>query len=178
MNPINQTFPSLNGIDPSWADIKFVFSVAGAPILGPAASVLPTIEIEDIAAINTSRALEVGYKEGATGGRRSGRSTGRASDESSITFWRSGFEKFCEILAMTAPKRGANEYAISLVHFDFSQFHTPFGSANIYQRRVLGCRVIGDTMNSQVSSDVQQVEVPLSVMKIVDVNKGKNLVLI
>jgi len=43
---------------------------------------------------------------------------------------------------------------------------------------VLGCRVVGDTMNSQVSADVQQVEVPLSVMKIVDVNKGKNLTLI
>jgi hypothetical protein len=178
MNPINQTFPSLNGIDPSWADIKFVFSVAGVPILGPAASALPIIDIEDIAAINTSRAVEVGYKEGATGGRRNGRSTGRESAEASITFWRSGFEKFCEILAMTAPRRGANEYAISLVHFDFSQFHTPFGSLKVFERRVQGCRVIGDTMNSQVSSDVQQVEVPLSTMKIIDVIAGKNLTLI
>jgi|SRR5688572_3015371 len=132
MNPINQTFPSLNGVDPSWADIKFVFSVASVPILGAAASALPVIEIEDIAAINTSRALDVGYKEGATGGRRSGRSTGRESAESSITFWRSGYEKFCEILAMTAPSRGGNEYAIGLVHFDFSQFHTPFGSVAMF----------------------------------------------
>lgn len=174
MNPLNQLFPKMNDISPSWADMKFTFALAGG---GPITGALPVIDVSDIAAVNTSRTVEVGKKYGLSGGRMTGRSTGQESSEASITFWLDGLVTFKEILMTVAPIRGG-QAAISLVHFNITQLWTPPMSTKIFHRKILGCRVLGDTLNSAEGPDIQQVEVPLSVAQIVDVINGREVSLL
>jgi hypothetical protein len=164
----NNEFPILDGIAPSWADIIVRATPSGGPL----------VEMRDIAAINTGRSLEVGIQEGVTGGRPKARTSGKAGFEASITFYRSGYDLFIEALSLLAPNVRGNEYAISLVHFGIEIQHTPFGSSRIFHRRLKGCRVMGDTMNSAEGTDAQQVECPLSVIVIADVVGGREIVLV
>jgi hypothetical protein len=164
---INQQYPILNGIAPSWADVKVECSIYDGPL----------VETSDIQAINTSRSVEVGVQRGASGGRVMRRTVGQGDQEASMNLYRSGYQDLIRKLASVAPSRG-NERLISLVHFDIQYQYSPPGSVEIYERKILGCRVIGDTMNDTEGSDAQQVEVPLSCVKIVDVIDGVEVVLI
>lgn len=173
MNPVNQLFPTVNGISPDWASIRLHIGLDTSPLSGAA----PLLMVDDFAAINTSRAVEIGKKQGASGGRDTGRGTGAVSQECSVTFWREGYDKLLEALVAVAPRRG-NQALISLVHFSIIVQHTPPGSTKIFDRRVRGCRIAGDTMNSAVGTDVQQVEVPLNVMQIIDIVNGVEVALL
>jgi hypothetical protein len=67
---------------------------------------------------------------------------------------------------------------ISLVHFNLIWQYSVLGDVEIYERRMKGCRWMGDTMNDTEGSDPQEVEVPLSVMQVVDVIDGLEVVLV
>lgn len=168
---VNNEYPVYDGIPPSWADLIVECAIYDGALFG----------IKDVAAINTSRSVEVGEKRGLSGGRVMGRTTGAQSAEASITFYLDGFTTFCENLATAAEAKGlvrGNEVLISLVHFDFLMQWSAPGSAKIHKRRVLGARVLGDTISPAEGTDAQQVEVPLSVIKIADVVNGRDVVLL
>ena len=67
---------------------------------------------------------------------------------------------------------------ISLVQFQIQVQHTPPGSDEIYEFRLKGCRIAGRTLNSAEGSDAEQVEVPLSIIELVDIIDGQEIVLI
>jgi hypothetical protein len=163
----NNEFPILDGIAPSWADIIVRATPKGGPL----------IEMKDIAAINTGTSLEVGEQEGASGGRVIKRTSGRGKQEASITFYRSGFQRFLRALMALAPSRG-NQRLISLVHFGIQIQHTPPGDVEIYEYRIKGCRYMGRTMNAAEGVDAQQVECPISVLEIADMIDGEEVVMI
>lgn len=168
---VHNEFPLYNGIAPSWADA--ICKVTGTDI--------ELLELKDIAAINTSRSLEVGEQRGLSGGRVMKRTTGATSQEASLGLYRSGFDAFIRRLVAAAESQGhtrGNEILISLVHFDFQWLYTPPGSALIFERRLYGCRYMGDTMNTAEGIDADQVECPLSVIKIADIIDGKEVVLL
>lgn len=168
---LNNAYPILNGIAPSWADIVVKVTPYGGALF----------TTKDIAAINTSRTVEVGEKRGASGGQVIATTTGAESSEGSITFYRSGFQQALRNLIVIAEANGlvrGNQVAISLVHFDIQVQHTPPGSVEIFDRRLRGCRFTGDTMNAAEGTDAQQVEVPLHIKKIVDMIDGKEVVLL
>jgi len=164
---MNNNYPIVNGIAVSWADIGVLLTPDGQPIL----------KAEDIAAIHTGRSVEVGEQRGASGGRVMRRTTGAVSYEMSITFYRSGFQKLLRALAASAPSRG-NQKAISLVTSSVQIQHTPLGETEIYDRRCKGCRYLGDTLDGAEGTDADQIEVPFSVIEIVDMIDGKEVVLL
>lgn len=166
--PVNE-YPILDGIAPSWADISVKIAATGVDL----------IRMVDIAAINTGRSVEVGEQRGATGGLVKRRTTGSASQEASMTLYRTGLQQMLRVLkdhAQALPR--GNQKRVSLVHFNIFVLHTPPGDDDIYERRIKGCRITGDTMNSAEGSDAQQVEVPLSPIQIVDVIDGEEVVLL
>ncbi len=168
---LNNEYPTVNGVATSWADIV----VTGTPEGGP------QIDIKDIAAISTSRTVEVGEQRGASGGRVTRRTTGQVSYEGSITFYRSGYQKFLRSMVAAAKAQGlvrGNQIAISPVVFGLQIQHTPLGSDEIYDRRAKGCRVLGDTLDAAEGTDADQIEVPLSIIEIADILDGEEVVLL
>jgi hypothetical protein len=97
----------LDGVAPSWADIIVKITGSGISLL----------TVDDFAAINSSRTVEVGELQGASGGRVIKRTTGALKQEASITLYRSGYQKMLRTLMQNAPVRG-NQRLLSLVHFD------------------------------------------------------------
>jgi hypothetical protein len=164
---VSTDFPVLDGIAPSWADIIVRATPAGGAL----------IEMKDISAINTGRSVEVGEQKGASGGRVIKRTTGEAKYEGSLTLYRSGYQKLLRGLMELAPSRG-NQRIISLVHFGIQVQHTPPGDVEIYEYRLKGCRLIGGTVNSAEGTDADTVEVPLSVLEIVDMIDGVEVVML
>ncbi len=161
------SYPLLDGIAPSWADITLKITPSGGPIL----------TVEDFAALHSGRSVEVGEQRGASGGRVMRRTTGAVSYESSITFYRTGYQKLIRELAKLAPSRG-NQKLVGLVHWGVQVQHKPFNSAEIYERRWKGCRLLGDTLDAAEGTDADQVEVPVSVIEIVDMIDGAEVVLL
>ncbi len=161
------SYPLVNDIAPSWADIILKATPDGGPLL----------EIEDFAAISSGRSVEVGEQRGASGGRVMRRTTGAVSYEASITFYRTGYQKFLRELAKLAQSRG-NQKRISLVHFGVQIQHTPLGSEEIFDRRWKGCRVLGDTHDGSEGVEADKIEVPISVIEIVDMIDGEEVVLL
>lgn len=164
---VNNEYPVLDGMAPSFADISVKAKPNGAPL----------IEMVDIAAINTSSTLEIGEQRGASGGRVLRRTTGSKTDEASWTLYRSGAQKLLRSLMAIAPRRG-NQALVSLVHFDIIVQHTPPGDVEIYEYRLKGCRVSGRTLNSAEGTDAEQVEIPLSIGELVDIIDGVEVVLL
>jgi hypothetical protein len=162
----NNQYPVLDGIAPSWADVKCTLAATGLPLL----------EMWDIKAFNTGRSVEVGAQK--SGGRVIKRTTGDSSQDASITLYRDGFDKLISGLAKAAPKVRGDYYAISLVHFGFVVQHTPPGSVKVYERRLTGCRVLTDALNGAEGTDADSVEVGLSTIEIVDIVDGKKIVLL
>ncbi len=164
---INSEYPLYNGVSVSWADLDAKVSPDGGALF----------TIDDIAAFHTGRSVEVGEQRGRTGGRVKKRTAGAASQEASITFYRDGFQRFIRNLAAIAPARG-NQKAIALVHFTVDFKHTPLNDTEIYQRICRGCRYLGDTLDGAEGTDADQIEVPLSVIEIVDMIDGAEVVLV
>lgn len=154
----NQEFPNVDGVAPSWADVKVTAAIAGGSL----------VETPDIQAINTGRTLEVGTQMRA--GRVHKRTRGQVTSESSITFYRDGHTAFMNALTELAPRQG-NRALLGLVEFDVTVQHEVPGDPTIYTRKLVGCRLGGDTMNSAEGTDAQVVEVPLHVKEIIDINK-------
>ena len=166
---MNNDYPILNGIAPSWADIIVRCTPEGAPL----------IDVKDIASINTSSSVEVGEQRGASGGRVMRRTTGAVSYEASMSLYRSGYQKFIRALAAAAESIGqlrGNQRAIATVHFDIQIQHTPINDVEIYERILRGCRCLGSAVNGAEGTDADQVEVTLNPLEIVDIIDGKEVV--
>lgn len=161
-----QEFPNVDGVAPSWADIKVTAGVSGGSL----------VETPDIQAVNTGRTLEVGTQMRA--GRVHKRTRGQVTSEASITFYRDGYSAFIDALAEVAPRDG-NRALIGLVEFDITVQHEVPGDPRIYMRKLVGCRIAGDTMNSAEGTDAQVVEQPLHVKEAIDINgDGTEIVLL
>lgn len=147
----------LDGIAPSWADLT-------ATVAGYTGGV--ELDIKDIASITTGVAIEIGEQRG-TGGQLRRRTRGQATYEGAINFYQDGYEKFGEMLLETAPRENG-EALIGLVHWDLVIQFMPPGTSRIYTRKLLGCRMAGSNLNPTEGVDANQVEVPVSVAKILD----------
>lgn len=165
---LNNEFPVLDGIVPSWADIIVKITPNGAPVLS----------VKDIQAINSGVSVEVGEQRGASGGRVIKRTTGSVSYEASMTLYRDGYQKLLRGLNVAAESsqlvRG-NQRAISLVHFGIQVQHTPPGSVEIFEYRIKGCRLLGRNLNGTEGTDADVVEVALNPLEIVDMIDGKEI---
>lgn len=169
--PVNSMFPVLDGIAPSWADVICKSAATGAALL----------DNKDIKAINTSGALTIGEKEGASGGRVIDFTTGSVRYEASLTLYQDGWLKLLENLKQTAESlrytRG-NQVIVGLVSFGLQIQFTPPGSTRIYDRRIKGARIAGFTANTQEGTEANEVEVPLKIKEIVEMIGGKEIVLL
>jgi hypothetical protein len=142
-------FPTLNEVEPSWADIRVNFPIYGGQ----------TVVTPDIAAIKWSDKVEVGTVRGTNGGRKSKRTTGQYDCDGAITFYRSGWGIFRTALATRNKK-------ISLVGFDIIIQHTPPGVADILSVKILGCRILGRSLDMAEGSDAEKIEIPINPMRI------------
>lgn len=165
---INQAYPSIDGVVPSWADIQ-----ANALLNDGTAK----INLPDIAAIKSGRSVDLGVMKGASGGRVMARTGGEEKSEASITFYLGGWVAFQRELAKYAPLRG-NQALIRYVHFDLLVEWTPEGSVEIFRRKMKGCCVIGDAVDSAEGTDAQVSEVPLSTVQVVNIIDGREIALI
>ncbi len=161
-------FPVLDGITPSYADIKVTFSGTDLTIL----------EMDDIKSINTGTTVEVGEKRGASGGRVMKRTTGSAKYEASATLYREGYQKLLRQLKGKAPLRRGNQRAISLVHFQVKVSHTPPGSTEVFEYVIKGCRLLGRDLNSAEGNDADTVDIKLNPIEIADIIDGEEVVLL
>jgi len=154
-------YPLLDGVAPSWADINCIASKDGAPLL----------TVKDFQSINTNTTVEVGEQRGASGGRVIRRTTGQESFEANIVVYRTGYQSLIRSLMVHAPTRG-NSKAVSLVHFDIQVMHTPPGSDDVFEYQLRGCRLLGRALNSAEGTDSETVDLPLSLVQIVDIIDG------
>jgi hypothetical protein len=174
--------PLINGFAPSWCDIAVRISGGGGPL----------IELGDIAAIDYNATVEVG--EQREGGRVVNRTRGSVSYEVSMTLYASGYQKLLTGLIAAAPLRGAQSL-LSLAVFSINIQFTPptggglagqaigavagaLGVGGIFETRLKGCRILGRSVSAAEGNDAQRVEVPLSVIEIVDIVGGKEVVLV
>jgi hypothetical protein len=174
--------PLLNGFAPSWCDIAVRVSPGAGPL----------IEIGDIAAIDYNASVEVG--EQREGGRVVNRTRGSSKYEASMKLYASGYQKLLTGMIAAAPVRGSQSL-LSLVVFTINIQFTPptggglagqaigaaasaLGVGGIFETRLKGCRILGRNISAAEGNDAQQVEVPLSVIEIVDVINGREIVLV
>ena len=145
----DQEYPTINGVEPSYADVKFEIPLYSGP----------TIQTNDIAGFKFSDKVTVGLKKGTSGGRIMARTVGDLESDASIIFYLGGWRKFMRGLAAINKK-------ISLVGFDVLTKFTPPGEIDLYKFKVVGGRVIGRSFDIAEGSDAQKVEIPISVMLI------------
>lgn len=162
---MNLEFPILDGVTPSWADIQVKCTLyPGMPLT-----------MADIKALDTGGAVDIG--EQRSGGRMISRGTGSVSYTGSITLYRSGYNKFLRFAAKVAPKRNGQSL-LTHVPFDLTVSHTPpVQTIEIYQFVCKGLRISGFSMNGAEGSDLDTVELPLSVGQIIHVIDGQEVVL-
>jgi len=146
-------YPTLNGIAPSWADIRITLSIYAGLSLAPT----------DVASIKWSDKVTPGVVRGTSGGQKKARTVGEYECEASITFYRNGWEQFRSGLTVLNKR-------LTLVGFDVMIQHTPPGSIAILKTKIAGCRVIGRTADMQEGADADKVEIPLDVMRIEEGN--------
>ncbi len=144
-----QEYPTLNEVEPSWADVKAAFGIYGSV----------TLTTDDIAAIKWSDKVEVGIVRGTSGGRKRKRTTGQADCDATVTFYKTGWKRFREALAQVKPQ-------ISLVGFDILIQHTPPGVTEIHTVKIAGCRVLGRSADMAEGADADKVEIAVNPMLI------------
>lgn len=159
-----QAFPSLDGIVPSWADISVTCDVINGPLL----------DVEDIKAISSGCTVEVGEQK--AGGRVVAFTQGEAKCEAKITLYYTGMVKLLRELAKVAPEQNGQK-RVTLVHFNIGYDFTPFGSTEIFRRRVLGCRLLSNPLESAEGTDAVEVECDLACKQVVDIIDGQEVVL-
>lgn len=155
----SQEYPTLNGIAPSWADIKIAIAALGANGL---------LETADFNSISFASSVEIGTQRGASGGRVMKRTRGSKSDEAELGMYKSGARSLVELLASVAPERDGGLKQVGLAHFNINVQWSPPGDSSIWKLDILGCRITGMTFaSSDGSADPDVVPIPLSVIDIV-----------
>ena len=146
---MGQEYPTLNEVEPSWADIKLSFPVYGGE----------TVITNDIAGVKWSDKVDVGVVRGTNGGRKTKRTTGLLDNDASVTFYRSGWAAFRKVLAAKNPR-------ISLVGFDILIQHTPPGSTEVFNVKIAGCRITGRSGDMAEGADADKIEIAVNPMLI------------
>ncbi len=166
-------FPLINGIAPSWSDIAVRLTPTGGlgALIGALAGNL--LEIGDIYSIDSGWEVEVG--EQREGGRVIKRTTGSIKHTASASFYASGYKKLITGLIAGAPRNG-NQVQIALATFTLSVIWSPPGSVEIFERRIKGCRLTGNTVSASEGTDAQRVDVTLNPLQVVDVIDGQEVV--
>ena len=162
---VNQRYPTLDGIVPSYADIAVAIRGQSTPL----------IEMVAIKSINTGITVEVGEQRGASGGRVLARTTGSSKVEASAELYYNGYKQMLRGLMAEAPTRG-NEVLVSLVHFDIQVTFSLPNSAELYEFVVQGCRLLGRDINPAEGPDAVSVPIKLNPVKIADIVDGKEVV--
>ena len=162
---MNNDFPVLDGIAPSWADVIVRATPKGGTM----------VETHLIKSINSSVKVDVGMIK--SGGRPFKTTTGEESSEASWTLYHEGAIQLLRGLVALAPQRGS-QYLISLVHFDIQIQWTPRGSVEVFERLIQGCRVVGNSLQAAEGTDATAVELALNPKKVVDMIDGKEVVLL
>jgi len=161
-----QALPTYNGIASSWADITCTFSSNGGTVVDMAA-------FSDISCSDT---VTVGEQRNA-GPIITQRSAGEVVQEAKATLYRNGSLQLQAALAAEAPLRG-NQRRLSLVHFDVQIQHTPFGSSDIFELRLKGCRILSRSWTFAAGPDPDKVEVDLNPLQIAAFINGEEVVLL
>lgn len=164
---MNQEFPTLNGVAPSWADLKTTITPEGGSL----------IDTFDYASLSFGSTLEVGVQKGASGGRVMKSTTGDLSHEGTIAYYRSGLRKLLKGLMPLAPQRG-NQRLVSLVHQTILVQHSVPGDPEIYEVKLKGVRLTGFQFSMTEGNEADRVEVPVFVTEIALLIDGEEVVLI
>src|SRR5262245_35987849 len=146
-----QEYPTINGIEPSWADVSITLPIYDGP----------TVKTNDVAGIKLSDKVTVGVKKGTSGGRIMARTVGDLESDASLIFYLGGWRKLQRALVTLAPNK-----RISLVAFDVPILFSPPGETDIYKYKIVGSRVIGRSLDIAEGSDAQKIEIPLHVIRI------------
>ncbi len=155
----NQSFPTVNGDECSWADIGVTFNVPDGA----------TVPIVDLEAIKWASKVEVGSSSGTSGGRVMKTTAGSETSEASATATRSGWMQLLEAIEVAAVASGqvrGDEVIISGVRFDILIQHTPLGSARIYTAKLSGCRFLGDSNDMKQGNEADMIEITLNPIRI------------
>jgi hypothetical protein len=144
-----QEYPTLNEVEPSWADVQISIPVYDGP----------TVQTNDIAGVKWSDKVDVGVVRGTSGGKKRKRTTGAYDADATITFYKTGWKTMRKALR-------AKNRKLSLVVFDILIQHTPPGESGIHTVKIVGCRVIGRSGESTEGTDPEKIEIPLSIMQI------------
>ena len=163
----DQNFPILDGLAPSWADVTVKADIDGGSL----------ITIDDIASINTGTTVTEGRKKGATGGRVRKRTRGSQEDTASMSVYLEGYTQLVAKLAKLAPQRG-KQRRISLVTFTLEYMYSLPDDAAIFHTQARGCRVLGRDLNDSEGEEATKVDVALSVMEVVDIVGGDEIVML
>lgn len=153
----------VNGVAASWADAAL--RVTGVT--------LPLLELPDIASLEFESSVERGSQ--MQGGRPIAFTRGVVSYSASLGLYLSGYDKLMGSVVTSAPtlrgKRVAGRIAFDL---DFS--YSPPDVVSIFQWRLKGCQIDGHSLSGAEGSDAQQITVPMSVLEIVYVKDGVEIV--
>lgn len=167
---MNQAFPTLDGFEPSWADVKVTADIFDGSL----------IEVADLAGIKTGVEIEIGEKK-PPGGRVTGRTTGSSKITASATWYKNGYIKLQRGLMTVAESRGFTRggvILIGLVPFTISfQYEMP-DLVTIFEVKIKGCRLMSHAYEAKEGTDPDTVETNLHTMEVVDVIDGKEVALI
>lgn len=153
--PVNQAFPTVNGDVCSWADIGVDLNVSGGP----------SISLVDLEGIKWADKVEVGEQRGVSGGRVMGTTAGQLSTEASMTISKRGHKTLLDGLATAARAAGlvrGDQVLISGVRFSILIQHTPLGSDEVFSARLVGCRLLGRSVDAKQGNAADMVEITLN----------------
>jgi hypothetical protein len=160
--------PILNGVAPSWAEVKITAQVSGGVSL-------PSL---DWKSFSFESKVDQGFQRGP-GGRVTRRTTGQKTDTASGTLYATGFDELVAGLAAIAPKDGAGRAQISKVSFDVVILHSFDDDTAVREVTLKGCRLVKDAVsNDDGSTDAATVDIDLNPLEIVRKVNGVEVVLL
>lgn len=152
-----ETFPSLNGVAQSWADIGVTVQVTGGT----------SQRTDDIADISYGTTVELGEQRGV-GMEIKKRTRGQRSYEGKITFYADGMRSMLSALAAVAPADAGGFKDTSQVVFDVLIQHSPPGVTEISEVQLIGCRLLTRNANHAEGTDPDKREGTLSIGRILE----------
>ncbi len=158
-------FPSINGVSPSWADVAIRLTPTGGSL----------VTMGEIKSIKSSRKREVGYQR--EGGRPIKRTTGSISYECELELYLDGYHKLIDALSANATTVG-NQKLLGLSTFLINQQWSIPNDSRIFERRIKGCMLLGDSLDASEGTDAQTITLPCDPIQICDVKDGVEYILI
>jgi hypothetical protein len=158
-------YPTINGISPDWACIAIRMTPTGGTL----------VEMGNIKSIKSSRKREVGRQR--EGGRTIKRTIGQIDYEAELELYLDGYHQLIDALSAGAPTSG-NQKRLGLATFLINQQWSVPNDSRIFERRIKGCMLMGDSLDASEGTDAQTITLPLDPIEIADVKDGVEYVLI